>query len=90
MEMLKRHLIVLKKVMEEGPIGIMRVSMEADIPSHKARYSLRVLEHAGLIEPTQQGAVATSRADDFMKKLVPQLDELEAMLEELKQLEEQA
>ena len=87
--MLKRHLIVLRKVMEYGPIGIMKVSMEADIPGHKARYSLRVLEHAGLIEPTQQGALATSRADDFMKKLTLQLAELEVMLEELKQMGEQ-
>ncbi len=43
LELLKRHVIVLKKVMESGPIGIMKLSLETGIPDHLVRYSLHVL-----------------------------------------------
>ncbi len=62
LELLERHIIVLKKVMDDGPIGIMKLSLETGIPDHRVRYSLRVLEQQGLITPSIQGAVATESA----------------------------
>ncbi|MCX9013196.1 MAG: hypothetical protein OIN89_00100 [Candidatus Methanoperedens sp.] len=64
LELLKRHIIVLRKVMDSGPIGIMKLSMETKIPDHQVRYSLRVLEQQGLITPTTQGAVASKSAHE--------------------------
>ena len=67
LELLERHIIILKCVIRIGPIGIMKLSEETGIPGHRVRYSLRVLEHERLITPSTQGAVATEDAKDFMR-----------------------
>jgi len=53
----ERDLRVLEAVLEHHPIGITRVASEAGVDEHKARYSLRMLENDGLVEPTPDGAV---------------------------------
>ncbi len=47
-ELLSRHLEVAQAVAEHEPIGIMKLSELLDLPSHRIRYSLHVLEQAGL------------------------------------------
>jgi predicted transcriptional regulator len=44
LEMLERHLLILKFVIREEPIGIMKLAETTGLPKHKVRYSLRVLE----------------------------------------------
>ena len=82
-----RDLSILGAVINSGPIGIVRLAEETGIPEHKVRYSLRMLEDDGLVEPTPQGAVP---ADDIadrvadinagIDRLVGRLDELEAAI----------
>lgn len=86
LELLKRHIIVLNKVVESGPIGIMKLSLETGIPDHLVRYSLRVLEQQGLIAPSTQGAVATRSAKEAYIKLGDELAHIEAMTEEIKRI----
>jgi len=43
-DMLERHLQVLRMVIENEPIGIVKMSNETGYPHHKVRYSLRVLQ----------------------------------------------
>ncbi|MCK5660825.1 MAG: hypothetical protein KAH86_05645, partial [Methanosarcinales archaeon] len=50
-DMLQRNLIVLSVVAKSGPIGITKIAEETDMPIHKVRYSLRVLELEQLIRP---------------------------------------
>jgi predicted transcriptional regulator len=66
LELAERHLIVLKKVIEDGPIGILKLAEETDMPTHKVRYSLRVLEQEGLIKPSTHGALAGDGAKEFL------------------------
>ncbi len=76
LEMLARHLTILKCVVENEPIGILKLAEETRIPSHKVRYSLRVLEQEGLIAASSPGAVTTERTRPF-------LEELDSMIEVL-------
>jgi predicted transcriptional regulator len=76
LEMLERHLLILKQVVENEPIGILKLAEETDIPSHKVRYSLRVLEQEGLIKASAPGAVTTEETGPF-------LDGLDGMIENL-------
>ncbi len=76
LEMLRRHLIILKQVVENEPIGILKLAEETKIPSHKVRYSLRVLEHEGLIAASAPGAITTQRTKPF-------LDDLDSLIEKL-------
>lgn len=69
MELLQRHVLMLKAVMDHQPIGIIRLSEITGYPQHKVRYSLRVLEQEGLIEPSPQGAVATHKVQEFLPSL---------------------
>ena len=81
-----RDLRILLAVIDHGPIGIVRISEETGIPEHKVRYSLRMLENDGLIEPTPQGAVATEDVDELVAEMNAGLDSLVARLEALKGL----
>lgn len=69
LELLERHIIILKVVVNNGPIGIMKMSEETGIPNHRVRYSLRVLENEKLIIPSTSGAVATGKARKFIRDL---------------------
>lgn len=69
LELLQRHVLMLKAVMDHQPIGIIRLSEITGYPQHKVRYSLRVLEQEGLIEPSPQGAVATNKVHEFLPNL---------------------
>jgi len=76
LELLQRHLDILKTVNEHGPLGIIRLAELTGFPQHKVRYSLRILEADGLIEPSAQGAIATGRLHEF----IPQLRHVLALL----------
>ena len=83
-DMLERHLQVLRMVIENEPIGIVKMSNETGYPHHKVRYSLRVLEEENLIEPSSQGAITTERTSEFVADLDGKVDEIIAKLETMK------
>ena len=84
-DLLSRHLEVLRAVMGHQPIGIMKLSELLDLPFHRIRYSLRVLEQLGYIRASPSGAVATERTDVLLGHLDGDLDELIGLLESMKQ-----
>ena len=84
--MLGRHLIILKYVVESEPIGILKLAEETGIPSHKVRYSLRVLEQEGLIAASAPGAITTERTRPFLKELSSAIDQLQDMSKDLKKI----
>ena len=83
-DMLQRHLQVLRMVIENEPIGIVKMSNETGYPHHKVRYSLRVLEEENLIEPSSQGAITTDRTAEFVDQLDSKLDSTIDKLEGMK------
>jgi predicted transcriptional regulator len=89
LEMLERHLLILKYVIREEPIGIMKLAEMTGLPKHKVRYSLRVLEHEGLIGPSMHGAVSTEKTRQFVQTLESRIDGLEKKVEVLKKLAEE-
>ena len=82
--MLERHLQVLRMVIENEPIGIVKMSNETGYPHHKVRYSLRVLEEENLIEPSSQGAITTEETEAFVDDLDEKIDEIMEKLEGMK------
>ena len=83
-DMLLRHFEVLGMVLENEPIGIVKMSNESGHPHHKIRYSLRVLEEEGLIEPTSQGATTTDQAREFVTELDSNVENISDQLEGMK------
>jgi len=86
MEMLERHLLILKYVIEQEPIGIMKLSEVTGLPKHKVRYSLRVLEHEGLIGPSMHGAVTTDRTKKFVETLGERIAGIDQKFADVKKL----
>ena len=84
--MLERHLIILKQVVENEPIGILKLAEETKIPSHKVRYSLRVLEQEGLIKASAPGAVTTDETAAFLRELDGMIENLARRAEDLKKI----
>jgi predicted transcriptional regulator len=83
-DMLERHLQVLRMVIDNEPIGIVKMSNETGYPHHKVRYSLRVLEEENLIEPSSQGAITTEQTSEFVDDLDDKVDEIIDKLEGMK------
>ena len=84
LDLLGRHLDVLKTVKEQGPIGIIRLSQITAQPQHMVRYSLRTLERDGIIVPSPQGAIITEKAQDTLDNLLKNLDEIQNTVMNLK------
>jgi len=83
-DMLERHLQVLRMVIDNEPIGIVKMSNETGYPHHKVRYSLRVLEEENLIEPSSQGAITTEETEGFVNDLDGKVDDIIEKLESMK------
>jgi predicted transcriptional regulator len=81
LDILKRHIQILKIIKREEPIGIIRLSEITNFPHHKVRYSLRILEDEGIIEPTVEGAVIQQKTDAYLHHF---LTIIKKMMEELK------
>jgi predicted transcriptional regulator len=83
-DLLGRHLDVLKTVKDQGPIGIIRLSQVTGQPQHMVRYSLRTLEKDGLIKPSAQGAIVTDKIHDTLGTIEETLDEISSTMTQLK------
>jgi len=75
-ELIGRHIEMLKVTKKMQPIGIIRLSEELGIPKHKVRYSLRLLEKDGLIIATNEGAMVSDKYEDFISGLSGQFESL--------------
>ena len=79
----ERDLRILREVIADGPIGIVKLADRTGLPEHKVRYSLRMLEDDGLVEPTPQGAIPVDDIEDRVADINAGLDRLIGRLEEL-------
>lgn len=75
---------ILRAVIEHGPIGITRLSEETDVPEHKVRYSLRMLENDELIQPTPNGAIPADDIEDRLEAMNEGIDDLVDRLDALR------
>jgi len=83
-DLLCRHVDVLKTVREHGPIGIIRLSQMTGQPQHIIRYSLRTLEKDGIITPSPHGAIVTDKIHDTLGTLESTLTDLTTTMQDLK------
>lgn len=84
LDLLGRHLEVLKTVKNQGPIGIIKLSQMTGQPQHMIRYSLRTLEKDGLIRPSPHGAVVTDKIHETLGTLESTLDEFSTLTKDFK------
>jgi predicted transcriptional regulator len=87
LELTERHLLVLKKVIEESPIGILKLAEVTGMQNHKVRYSLRVLEQANLIKPSAQGAVPGDAVPKFMEEFGLELEKINEKVSRIREIE---
>jgi predicted transcriptional regulator len=83
LNLLQRHIALLKAIIENEPIGIIRLSEMLNYPQHKVRYSLRILEQERLIEPSLEGAMTTDELNDFLARLSDILDGIVKSVKEI-------
>jgi len=84
LEILKRHVDILKTLEKHQPMGIIKLSELTNYPQHMVRYSLRILEQEGLIEPSSHGAVTTDNARRTINILKKTLDHINKTVEEIR------
>ncbi len=76
MKVLERTIKLLGLIEKNQPVSINKLSQLSDLPEHKVRYSLRMLQKEGLIEPTSKGAITTKKHDEFKNHLMDLLNRL--------------
>jgi len=76
LDILKRHVHVLKTLQKNEPAGIIKLSELTKHPQHMVRYSLRILEQEGFVEPSPQGAVTTGKVTKVVPLLKDKLKEM--------------
>lgn len=82
--LVSRHIAVLRAVAGHQPIGIIKLSELLDLPQHRIRYSLRVLEGSGYIKASSAGATVTPKADELFSHLNEDIDDIILILREMK------
>ena len=80
LHLLERHILMLKTIQKNQPIGIIRLSDKLRLPQHKIRYSLRILEQDGLIKPSTEGAIVTDKLKAFLPHLRGILNEMNSTI----------
>jgi len=85
-ELIGRHLEVLSTVAQHQPIGIIKLSEVLDVPQHRIRYSLRVMEGLGYIRASPTGAVTTEKADELFTTLDTDIEEITVLLNGMRSL----
>lgn len=85
-ELLERHISILKTVKGNQPVGLIRLSEMTGIPKHRVRYSLKLLEQQGIIVATPEGATVSDRYDGFMNEISSYIDELATRIGGLREL----
>jgi len=85
-EIVLRHLEVLKTVMEKQPVGIFKLSDILNMPKHRIRYSLRVLEQSGIIVPTRYGAMVRDEGYDKIEEMKGELKEIKELINNIEEL----
>jgi len=83
LDILKRHVLVLKTLKQSEPAGIIKLSELTKHPQHMVRYSLRILEQEGLIEPSPQGAVTTDSVGKAIPMLKAKLREMGSTIDDI-------
>jgi predicted transcriptional regulator len=83
LDLLSRHIDILKTVRDQGP-GIIRLSQVTGQPQHVIRYSLRTLEHDGIIKPSSLGAIITDKIHDTLGTLESTLNDMITTMTDLK------
>ncbi|MDN5357228.1 MAG: hypothetical protein AB7D42_01635 [Candidatus Methanomethylophilaceae archaeon] len=83
-ELIERHIRMLAITKENQPVGIIRLSEILELPRHKVRYSLRMLERDGVIIATPDGAVVSDKYEVFMSEMSEYLDELKERIDEVR------
>ena len=84
LNLLGRHLDVLKAVKEQGPIGIIRLSQMTGQPQHMIGYSLRTLGKDGVIKPSPNGAIVTDNIHEALGALKSTLKDIGNAITQLK------
>ena len=84
LDLLARNVDILEKLAKSPPIGIIRLSEALELPIHKTRYSLHLLEREGVIQPSADGAVVTDRAVEFWSSLNRSLDRMTELIQHLR------
>jgi predicted transcriptional regulator len=83
-ELIARHIEVLSSVAGHQPIGIIKLSEILEVPQHRVRYSLRILEGLGYIRASPAGAVVTEKTDELFAGLGDDIDEIISLLNQMK------
>lgn len=85
LELMRRKVELLERLSSGPPMGIIRLSEVVQLPVHKVRYTLHLLERDGVVQPSADGAVVTDLAANYWARLSVALDKMTEQIAYLKE-----
>lgn len=82
-ELIARTVETLRLIDEEEPVGLRKAAAVTEQPEHRVRTSFQILEEHELIQSTDDGAVTTDRAAEFLAGFDEEVESVRATIEEL-------
>jgi predicted transcriptional regulator len=83
LDILRRHVNILKTLQKNQPMGIIKLAEYTDYPQHMVRYSLRILEQDGVIQPSSKGALTTDEVPKTLLSLKHSLNSISKTVDEI-------
>ncbi len=88
LEKIERTLRILQVILNSQPIGISRLSEATGLPDHVVRYSLRLMQRDGIIEPSKAGAIVSPEFLDRRSVLIDRIRKMSERVDALKTMSE--
>ncbi len=74
---------MVRVIQKNQPIGIIKLSEIFDLPNHKVRYMLRLLENDGVISPSSNGCILNNGFEEYVENQLAALRDIRDRIDDI-------
>ncbi len=74
---------MVRVIQKNQPIGIIKLSEIFELPNHKVRYILRLLENDGVISPSANGCVLNTGFEEYVQQQLSALHDIKDKINDI-------
>ncbi|MBO4348818.1 MAG: hypothetical protein IKM91_02990 [Candidatus Methanomethylophilaceae archaeon] len=74
---------MVRVIQKNQPIGIIKLSEIFELPNHKVRYILRLLENDGVISPSANGCMLNIGYDEYVQQQLSALHDIKDKINDI-------
>ncbi len=74
---------MVRVIQKNQPIGIIKLSEIFELPNHKVRYMLRLLENDGVISPSSNGCTLNDGFEEYVQNQLSALQDIRSKIDDI-------